>query len=131
VLALLGVATIQVVLSIRGYQRLEREGRKLDVGLAAHGAAERLLPFLASAGATAAAMVPALLLGSEPGMEILQPMAVVVLAGLVSTTVVQLYLLPAMYLKLGVSAVRASDPLASEIGEPALATSAARAGISD
>jgi len=130
-LALLGVATIQVVLSIRGYQRLEREGRKLDVGLAAHGAAERLLPFLASAGATAAAMVPALLLGSEPGMEILQPMAVVVLAGLVSTTVVQLYLLPAMYLKLGVSAVRASDPLASEIGEPALATSAARAGISD
>jgi hypothetical protein len=64
-------------------------------------------------------------------MEILQPMAVVVLAGLASTTVVQLYLLPAMYLKLGVSAVRASDPLASEIGEPALATSAARAGISD
>ena len=131
-LALLGVAIIQVVMLISGYQRLQREGgRSLGVGLAAHGAAERLLPFLASAFATAAAMVPALLLGGEPGLEILHPMAVVVLAGLVSTAVLHLFLLPAMFLKLGVSTVRAADPLASEIGQGALATSAARAGISD
>ena len=131
-LALLGVAILQVVLLIRGYQRLQREGgRTLSVGLAARGAAERLLPFLTSACATAAAMVPALVLGGAPGLEILQPMAVVVLAGLVSTAALHLFLLPAMFLKLGVRAVRASDPLASEIGQAALATSVARAGVSD
>jgi Cu/Ag efflux pump CusA len=131
-LALLGVAAIQVVLMIRGYQRLEREGgRTLGVALASRGASERLLPFLVSACATGAAMLPALLLGGEPGLEILQPMAVVVLGGLVSTAVLHLFLLPAMFLSLGVSSVRASDPLESEIGQPALAASGARAGISD
>jgi Cu/Ag efflux pump CusA len=131
-LALLGVATTQVVILIRGYQRLEREGgQALGASLAVQGAGEQLLPFLAGACATAAAMVPALLIGGEPGLEILQPMATVVLAGLVSTALLHLFLLPAMFLSLGVSSVRASDPLASDFGQPALGAHAARAGSPD
>jgi hypothetical protein len=58
-------------------------------------------------------------------------MATVVLAGLASTALLHLFLLPAMYLSLGVSAVRSTDPLASDVGELALEVSAARAGVSD
>jgi Cu/Ag efflux pump CusA len=76
-------------------------------------------------------MVPALLLGGGPGLEILQPMATVVVAGLVSTALLHLFLLPAMFLSLGVSSLRVSDPLASGFGEPALGAAAARAGTAE
>jgi Cu/Ag efflux pump CusA len=130
-LALLGVATTQVVLLTRGYQRLEREGQVFGATLAAQGARERFLPFLVSACAIAAALLPTFVFGRAPGLEILQPMATVVLGGLVSTTVLHLVLLPAMFLSLGVSAVRVSDPLAMEGAQPALGMSAARAGLGD
>jgi Cu/Ag efflux pump CusA len=131
-LALLGVAVFQVVLLIHRYQRLEREGGHAPgVALAAQGASERFRPFLISTLATGVALLPALLFGNQPGLEILQPMATVVLAGLASTALLHLFLLPAMYLSLGVSAVRSTDPLASDVGELALEVSAARAGVSD
>jgi len=130
-LTLLGVAAVQVVLLIRGYKRLERGGMALGASLATQGATERFLPFVVSAFATVAAMVPALLLGGGPGLEILQPMATVVVAGLVSTALLHLFLLPAMFLSLGVSSLRVSDPLASGFGEPALGAAAARAGTAE
>jgi Cu/Ag efflux pump CusA len=131
-LTLLGVATVQVVLLIHGYQRLEREnGRALGADLVVRGASERFVPVLISACATGAALLPALLLGGAPGLEILQPMAAVVLGGLASTAVLHLFLMPAMYLSLGVSAVRASDPLANDGEQVGLGLSAARAGTAD
>ena len=131
-LALLGVATVQVVLLTRGYQRMEREGGQvLGPGLVARGTSERFMPFLISAFATGAALLPTFLFGRDPGLEILQPMAAVLLGGLVSTGILHLFLLPAMFLSLGVSSVRVSDPLASDVGLPELGAYGARAGAAD
>jgi predicted RND superfamily exporter protein len=62
------------------------------------GTRERFLPTVLTAIATALAFLPFLLFGNIPGHEIMQPMAIVVLGGLVTATLVNLYLLPALYL---------------------------------
>ena len=59
------------------------------------------------AGATVA---PALFMGALPGLEVVQPMAVVMLGGLVTCTVLDLFMFPAMFLALGVSSAREPDP---------------------
>lgn len=66
--------------------------------LVLRGTRERFMPIVLTAVATALAFLPFVLFGRIPGLEIMQPMAIVVLGGLVTTTVVNLYLLPALYL---------------------------------
>jgi Cu/Ag efflux pump CusA len=64
-------------------------------------AAEQLLPVLASALATIAFLAPIVVAGSVAGLEILHPMAVVVFGGLITSTLVALLIVPALYLRLG------------------------------
>ena len=52
------------------------------------------------------ALLPALFLGDVPGLEIMRPMAIVVLGGALTSTFVNLFIVPALYLRLGVSGVR-------------------------
>jgi Cu/Ag efflux pump CusA len=59
---------------------------------------DRFLPTVVTVIATACAFLPFLLFGNIPGHEIMQPMAIVVLGGLITTTLVNLYLLPVLYL---------------------------------
>jgi hypothetical protein len=66
--------------------------------LVLRGTRERFMPIVLTAVATALAFLPFVLFGRIPGLEIMQPMAIVVLGGLVTTTLVNLYLLPALYL---------------------------------
>ena len=63
-------------------------------------ASERLTPVTASALALAALVLPLAVLGSRPGLEILQPMALVILGGVVSSTMMTLFVVPALYLHL-------------------------------
>jgi Cu/Ag efflux pump CusA len=62
---------------------------------------ERLAPILMTALATGLALVPLVVAGSIPGHEIEHPMAIVVLGGLITATVVNLFVLPSMYLRFG------------------------------
>ena len=62
------------------------------------GTRERFLPIVLTAVATAAAFLPFVLFGPIPGHEIMYPMAIVVLGGLISATPVSLYVLPALSL---------------------------------
>jgi len=55
------------------------------------------------------ALLPTLFLGDNPGLEIVRPMAIVILGGLVSATVLNLFILPALYLSLRVSTVQELD----------------------
>jgi Cu/Ag efflux pump CusA len=71
---------------------------KITRELVLEGTRERFLPIVLTAIATAAAFLPFIVFGNIPGQEILQPMAIVVLGGLVTATLVSLYLLPALYL---------------------------------
>jgi CzcA family heavy metal efflux pump len=98
-LALFALAARTGVLLIRRLQDLEREGESRGPRLVARGAAERLGPIATSAVAIAGVMLPFLIAGSEAGLEIVHPMAVVVLGGLVSSLLLSLFVLPALYLR--------------------------------
>jgi Cu/Ag efflux pump CusA len=65
------------------------------------GSEERLVPILMTALATALALVPLALASGEPGSEIQSPMAVVILWGLLSSTALNMLVVPAMFLRFG------------------------------
>ncbi len=100
--AVLGIAARNTVTLIVHCQKLELdEGEPFGPGLVVRAARERLAPVLATAVATALAVLPLVVLGSGQGYELLHPMAVVVLGGLVTSTLIALLVIPALYLRFG------------------------------
>ena len=97
-----GIAARNGILLINHYQHLERyEGESFGPELVLRGSRERLSPILMTALATGLALVPLVVLGDIPGHEVEHPMAVVILGGLVTSTAMSLFLLPALYLRFG------------------------------
>jgi CzcA family heavy metal efflux pump len=98
----LGIAARNGILMISHFRHLEEEeDEPFGLGLVLRGASERLSPILMTAMATALALVPLMAYGDRPGQEIEFPMAVVILGGLVTSTVLNLFVLPALYLWIG------------------------------
>ncbi len=94
----LGIAGRNGIMLISHYRHLEeREGMPFGPELLLRGAEERLVPILMTALATALALVPIVIGGNKPGQEIEHPMAVVILGGLLTSTVLNLFLMPALY----------------------------------
>ncbi len=103
-LTVLGIAARNGILLINHYQHLERhEGEAFGPGLILRGARERLSPILMTTLATGLALVPLAITGDIPGHEIEHPMAVVILGGLVTSTLLNLLLVPVLYLRMGPS----------------------------
>ena len=101
-LALFGIAARSGLMLIRHFQDLEREaGKPADAELVRRGARERLGPILTTASALALVALPFVIMGSSPGLEVVHPMAVVLLGGLVTTTFLSLFVLPGLYLRYG------------------------------
>ena len=101
-LALLGIAARNALLFIRHFQNLERyEGEVFGRELVQRGAQDRVGPTLTTAAILIVASLVFIVLGPRPGLEILSPMAVVLLGGLVTTTAVALIVLPVLYLRFG------------------------------
>ncbi len=93
---------------INRYQRLEgEEGVPFGSDLVVRGARERLTPILASSAAIVAALLPIVLLGRVPGLEIVQPMAIVIMGGVVASTLFTLSVMPALLV--GSGAQRQND----------------------
>jgi len=96
----LGVAARNGIMLVSHYRHLEeQEGIPLSRELVLRGSEERLAPILMTALATALALVPLVVNGNQPGHEIEHPLAVVILGGLVTSTLLNLLLLPALYLR--------------------------------
>ena len=98
----LGIAARNGIMLISHYRHLEDQehvpfGRELVM----RGAEERLAPILMTALVTSLALVPIVSGGDRSGHEIEHPMAVVIIGGLVTSTVLNLFLLPAIYLRYG------------------------------
>ena len=103
-LTVLGIAARNGILLINHYQHLERyEGEPFGPGLILRGARERLSPILMTTLATGLALVPLAITGDIPGHEIEHPMAIVILGGLVTSTLLNLLLVPVLYLRMGPS----------------------------
>jgi Cu/Ag efflux pump CusA len=99
-LAILGIATRNAIVQIKTYQRLAQEtGEPVSPALVMQGARERLAPIVATALATGLALAPLAVIGPVAGNEILHPMAVVILGGLVTATLVNLLVIPSLYLR--------------------------------
>jgi CzcA family heavy metal efflux pump len=93
--ALFGIAARNTILLISHYEHLvTREAQPWGPATALRGAEERLTPVLLTALLTALALLPVALQSQQPGHEIEGPMAVVILGGLVSSTLVSLVLVP-------------------------------------
>jgi CzcA family heavy metal efflux pump len=100
--AVLGIAVRSEVLLIRHYQHLERhEGERFGTDLVVRGTREQLAPILMTALATATIFAPFVIVGDVAGLEIVRPMAVVILGGLLTSTLLNLVIVPATYLRYG------------------------------
>lgn len=109
-LAVLGIAARNGVLLINHYQRLEsKEGMPFGLDLVIRGTRERLLPILASSAAIIAALLPIVVFGGSPGLEIVQPTALVITGGIIASTLVTLLVIPALYLAIGAEVGSQSD----------------------
>ncbi|TMQ57394.1 MAG: efflux RND transporter permease subunit, partial [Candidatus Eisenbacteria bacterium] len=90
------------ILLINHYQHLEKyEGETFGPDLVLRGAMERLSPILMTALATGLALVPLVAAGAIPGHEIEHPMAIVILGGLFTSTMLNLFVVPSIYLRFG------------------------------
>jgi Cu/Ag efflux pump CusA len=106
-IAVLGIATRGVVLLIRHLQHLERrEGMAFGPELVVRATGDRVAPTLMSTLALVAMLVPIVFLGARSGFEVLQPAVITILGGVVTATVVNLFVVPLIYLRFG----SVSDP---------------------
>lgn len=109
-LAVLGIAARNAVALIKRYQHLEaQEQVPFGLDLVIRGARELLSPILTGSIAIIAALLPIFFFAQGPGLEIVQPTAVVIVGGLIASTLVTLFVLPALYLVFAAGAQRQSD----------------------
>ena len=96
-ISLFGIATRNGMLLIERYNDLRAEGYSLKESIM-HGSADRLNPILMTALTTALALIPLALGGELPGNEIQSPMAKVILGGLATSTLLNGFVVPVMYM---------------------------------
>ncbi|HIG10983.1 MAG: efflux RND transporter permease subunit [bacterium] len=111
---------IMLVSHIRHLQ--EHEGVTDFAEAVRRGSMERLAPILMTALASGLALIPLAMRGDDPGTEILTPMAIVILSGLLSSTVLNMLVVPALF-------VRFARPLADAVIEPATRAAVAGGGL--
>lgn len=95
-ITLFGIATRNGILLVSEYKRLQENGTPLDKTIL-YGSNDRLNPILMTALTSALALIPLVLNGDKPGNEIQSPMAVVVLGGLLTSTLLNIYVMPIIY----------------------------------
>ena len=95
-ITLFGIATRNGILLVSRYQHLRAEGMELGKAIRV-GSADRLTPILMTAFTSALALLPMILGGEKSGNEIQSPMAVVVLGGLLTSTLLNIYVIPIVY----------------------------------
>ena len=97
-ISLFGISTRNGIMLISHIRRLREDGQVSDVREAViQGSVSRLVPILMTALSTGLALVPVALGFGEPGSEIQAPLALVVVCGLVSSTALNLFVVPAIY----------------------------------
>jgi Cu/Ag efflux pump CusA len=109
-ITVLGIAARNGILLLHHYRHLDQvEGEPFGLGLVLRGASERLSPILMTTLCTGLALLPLIVPGSIPGHEIEHPMAVVILGGLVTSTLLTLFIVPILYLRFGAGSGKTVD----------------------
>jgi CzcA family heavy metal efflux pump len=106
----LGLTVRNAIMVVKQFQNLEQSGAEsFGEALIRRGVREQYLPVVATAIVVGLTVLPFVFLGSIAGLEIAHPMAVAILGGVVTSTIVSLLMTPALYLKYG--AATAADEL--------------------
>jgi Cu/Ag efflux pump CusA len=109
-ITLFGIATRNGVLLVSHYQHLMREeGLSIEEAVR-RGSQERLAPVLMTALAAGLALIPLVIAGGKPGNEIQSPMGQVILGGLVTSTFLNMVLVPVLFLRYGERRYRPGEP---------------------
>lgn len=95
-ISLFGITTRNGMLLITGYQHMQEEGMSLRASIM-KSSAERLNPILMTALSSALALIPLAINGDLPGNEIQSPMAKVILGGLITSTILNGFIVPVIY----------------------------------
>jgi len=95
-ITLFGIATRNGILLVSRYQHMLEEGIPVRRAIL-EGSVDRLNPILMTALASALALLPMVIAGSKPGNEIQSPMAIVIMGGLITSTLLNLYVIPSVY----------------------------------
>ena len=110
----LGIVARNGIMLISHYQHLENEeGVEFGAGLVLQGASERLIPITMTVLTTGLALIPLIITGEIPGQEIEFPMAIVILGGLISATLLNLFVVPSLYLRFAKRKASADGGLAA------------------
>jgi Cu/Ag efflux pump CusA len=104
---LTGIAARNGIMMISHYLHLlKEEGERFDEAMIVRGANERLVPVLMTSATALFALIPLAVSAGAPGKEILQPVAVVIVGGLISSTLLDTLLTPVVFWHFGRPAVK-------------------------
>ncbi|HYR41500.1 MAG TPA: efflux RND transporter permease subunit, partial [Terriglobia bacterium] len=108
-ITLFGIATRNGIMLVTHYQHLTDEGLPFRQSII-QGSLERLSPILMTALVTGVGLIPLALGAGQPGKEIQQPMAVVILGGIVTSTFLNMIVIPPLYMRYGRAAATSEAP---------------------
>src|SRR6185369_2185479 len=121
-LTVLGITLRNSMILFNRYHQLEtNNGQAFKPELILNGSRERLAPILMTVLATGLGLAPALFMGDAPGLEMIRPMATVILGSLTTSTVLNLFVLPALYWRYGAGRERDLDLVPTMADLPATA----------
>lgn len=100
-LAVFGLATRHSLLLVQQCRNLAQSGHALGAELVAWSADKRFIPTVMTTLTTGLALLPFVLMGDQPGLEVVRPIALVILGGLVTSTLTTLFVVPVLYLQFG------------------------------